>query len=34
MGEAGYDRLMARFHIDRNAEATARLYEKVLGAAG
>jgi glycosyltransferase involved in cell wall biosynthesis len=33
MGDAGYDRLVARFHIARNAEATARLYERLLGAA-
>jgi glycosyltransferase involved in cell wall biosynthesis len=32
MGEAGYERLVARFHIARNAEATARLYERLLGA--
>ncbi|MEO5821016.1 MAG: glycosyltransferase family 4 protein, partial [Vicinamibacteraceae bacterium] len=33
MGEAGYERLVATFHIQRNAEATASLYERLLGAA-
>ena len=33
MGVAGYDRLIARFHVDRNTEATERLYGEWLRAA-
>jgi glycosyltransferase involved in cell wall biosynthesis len=34
MGERGYDRLVREFHIDRNTEATERLYEEMLRAHG
>ena len=33
MGQLGYERLMQHFHIDRNVEATERLYRRLLGAA-
>jgi glycosyltransferase involved in cell wall biosynthesis len=32
LGENGFDRLMKEFHIDRNLEATERLYGKLLSA--
>jgi glycosyltransferase involved in cell wall biosynthesis len=30
MGEAGYQRLIDRFHVARNVEATVRLYDQIL----
>lgn len=30
MGNAGFDRLVREFHIDRNVEATQRMYEELL----
>ena len=31
MGEAGYDRLQARFHVQRNVERTMAIYDRALG---
>jgi len=32
LGRNGHERLVSRFHIRRNVEATMRLYERVVGA--